>query len=235
MAAGDIKVQPIMRFSLSVRPISGTSGMTCGVLMQQQIGLPMTGNGELFNSSLNLALALRNVRFSSSGTLVPYPSISTPFKANFGGEGLMKIDNRFHLLQYMDSVIHGSGALTTGIILETSLHPLLFAGTSGLNGAINLQLPISSDFTGSGELILRRLSAVNENILELININLLPGETVTIDTDLLQVLFGSKEDVSAVTSDSVFFELNPGENELIISTDSNPTLDVTAIWQNRWL
>ena len=96
-------------------------------------------------------------------------------------------------------------------------------------------MPITIDVTGSGEMTLRRLSAIDESILELININLLPGEVVTIDTDLLQVLFGSIEDVSAVTSDSVFFELNPGENEILISTDSVTTLDVTAIWQNRWL
>ena len=104
-----------------------------------------------------------------------------------------------------------------------------------MKSTVNFPMPIAMGITGFGEMTLRRLSAIDESILELININLLPGEVVTIDTDLLQVLFGSIEDVSAVTSDSVFFELNPGENEILISTDSVTTLDVTAIWQNRWL
>ena len=73
------------------------------------------------------------------------------------------------------------------------------------------------------------------SLLKLCKVNEVDCLIPTIDTDLLQVLFGSIEDVSAVTSDSVFFELNPGENEILISTDSVTTLDVTAIWQNRWL
>ena len=82
---------------------------------------------------------------------------------------------------------------------------------------------------------LRRLSVLNENIIELIGIEFAPGDTIIIDTDLLQVLFGSKEDVSSVTSDSVFFELNPGENEITIDVDAETVLDITAVWQNRWL
>ena len=76
---------------------------------------------------------------------------------------------------------------------------------------------------------------MNENVIELIGLNLMPGESVTIDTDLLQVLLGAVEDVSSVTAESVFFELNPGLNDITVSTDVDGQIDVTAIWQNRWL
>ena len=100
---------------------------------------------------------------------------------------------------------------------------------------VSLGLPLTIGMKGQGSAMLRRLSGLNENAIELIGINLLPGETVTIDTDLLQVLVGLVEDVSSVTTESVFFELNPGENEIIIDVDSASKMDIVTIWQNRWL
>src|SRR5574344_875375 len=97
---------------------------------------------------------------------------------------------------------------------------------------IAFQLPIALYVGGKGEFILRRIGAFNENVIELIGIDFKPGDTITIDTDLLQVLFGPIEDVSSVTTDSEFFELNPGENEIIIDMDALSDMDVTAIWQN---
>ena len=59
----------------------------------------------------------------------------------------------------------------------------------------------------------------------------------------MTVLFGVNHDVSSLTDESIFFELNEGTNELKfeISYEIQPNplpaneLDTTLIWQNRWL
>ena len=128
----------------------------------------------------------------------------------------------------------GTSVFTPNPVLSTAMNGII-DGSGRLSSTVSLLLPLTIVQRGQGNLVLRRLGALNENVIELIGINLLPGETITIDTDLLQVLFGPIEDVSSITNESVFFELNPGENEIAIDIDSNSTLDVVAIWQNRWL
>lgn len=136
--------------------------------------------------------------------------------------------------QNVVGALNGYGVIGVGVVMQSQI-PMQVSGGGGIVSNVVLQLPLGVQMSGSGGLILNRIGARNENVLELIGINLLPGETVTIDTDLLQVLFGTREDVGAVTSDSVFFELFPGANEIVVSTDTDQILDVTAIWQNRWL
>lgn len=229
-----LKVQPIIRVMLSAQQFLGSSGMTCNIVMRQQMGGAIAGTSDLANNALTLVLRIPSIKFTGAGILTPTLNVATPFKGSLSGFGESKINDKMYLLQQLNSHISAGGIFNTQFIMQSPISTHL-AGDSTLTGIVALPLPMPMDFIGSGDIILRRLSAVNENILELININLLPGETVTIDTDLLQVLFGSMEDVSAVTNDSVFFELNPGENEILISTDSGTTLDVTAVWQNRWL
>lgn len=122
------------------------------------------------------------------------------------------------------------------LIMRTFMEAFAFHGFGDLldNGVV-LHLPLIIKMEGIGGFILRRLGALNENVLELDGINLRPGEEVTIDTDLLSVFFGYTEDVSSVTTDSVFFELSPGENDIVIDTNTGEMMTVTAIWQNRWL
>ena len=171
-----------------------------------------------------------------TGSFTPRISVATPFKGSFNSSGILGVNNnKIYFIQSFAPTIPAGGTLETKFVMQTPISINLLSGGSSLKSTVTFPMPMVMDITGFGEMTLRRLSAIDESILELININLLPGKVVTIDTDLLQVLFGSIEDVSAVTSDSVFFELNPGENEILISTDSVTTLDVTAIWQNRWL
>lgn len=235
VAGGALTMSLVMKVTLTVKPISGSGAMVPRASMLQNIGSVIEGSGELVNTSVNLATVISPIKFSGSGKMSPAFSIRTPFRGNLGGAGVFNVTDRLYFLQQIKSNITSHGSFDMQFIMQSSIDPITFKGVSDLKGNVSLQLPIETCIEGNGELILRRLSAMNENVLELININLLPGETVTIDTDLLQVLFGAKEDVSSVTSNSVFFELNPGENELIISTDSNQSLDVVAIWQNRWL
>ena len=234
-SAGTMRLQPVLAFPLTIRPIAGIGSMKCGIVMQQHIGLTMIGEGELTDVVVNLILPLRPVNFTGSGTLKPEITVVTPFRASITSSGTMAISNRMYFIQQIQAHIASHGMFKPDFVMLSSIDPIVFAGTSDLKGKVSLHLPIPTDFVGTGEMILRRLSAMNENVLELIDINIQPGETIIIDTDLLQVLIGSKEDVSSITSDSVFFELNPGENEITVSTDSDTTLDVVAIWQNRWL
>lgn len=234
VGSGAISTRIVVRIESGIKPMVGTSVMSCGVVMRQQVGLAFDGNSSMINDTLNLSMSLKPVRFSGTGDIVPKFSVRTPVKGNLSGDGDTKIDNRMRIQQHMTGIITSSGKFTTELINHTPLI-INFTGAGTLKGLVALKIPISINLVGSSELTLRRLSATNVNTLELIDINLLPGDTVTIDTDLLQVLFGKIEDVSSVTSDSIFFELNPGENEITISTDSDTTLEVTAIWQNRWL
>lgn len=234
VGSGTIATRIVMRIESGVKTMAGTSVMSCGVVMRQQVGLAIDGNSSMINDALNLSMSLKPVRFSGTGDIVPKFSVRTPMNGNLSGDGDTKIDNRMRIQQHMTGIITSSGKFTTEFINHTPLI-INLTGASTLKGLIALPIPIPMNLAGSSELTLRRLSAANVNTFELIDINLLPGETVTIDTDLLQVLFGIIEDVSSVTSDSIFFELNPGENEITISTDSDTTLEVTAIWQNRWL
>lgn len=233
-ASGSIKINLVLQSPITVRPMAGISRMTCGIIMRQHMEFHVNGGGIMAIENLILGMKINPIRLSGSGHIQPFFHVRTPFKGNFTGSGTMKLDNRFLLLQFMDINIGGTGKMSMDFIMHSAI-PVNLEGWSDLNGSVSLWLPIGMNIQGQGELMLRRLSALNENILELDGINLLPGESVTIDTDLLQVLFGAKEDVSSVTNDSIFFELNPGENEVTISVDSDTLLDVVAIWQNRWL
>lgn len=231
---GSFGIRLVMQTPIPIKQMAGSGNMKCGLVMQQNIGVPMRGSSTVSTTPILLRMSLDSLKFSSMSKLTPNISVQTPFKVNIGGSSILKVDNRMIILQFIQANLIGAGTVNNNLILQLPIDPKL-NGSSVLKGSLDLQLPLQIQLTGFGGLNIRRLSAMNENILELIGINLLPGETVTIDTDLLQVLFGSREDVSSVTNNSVFFELNPGENEITVSTDTNESLEITGIWQNRWL
>ena len=222
---------------ISHQPFAGSSALTCKLIMKQSMSGTFVGSSEVKPDTTVLGLRLPSTTIKGTGSFAPRISVATPFRGSFNSAGALGINNKIYFIQRFAPTIPAGGTLETKFVMQTPI-TINLSGGSSLKSTVYFPMPImpiAMGITGFGEMTLRRLSAIDESILELININLLPGEVVTIDTDLLQVLFGSIEDVSAVTSDSVFFELNPGENEILISTDSVTTLDVTAIWQNRWL
>ena len=234
MSTNSLTLQLIVRVMISHQPFTGSSTLTCKLIMKQSMSGTFSGSSEVKPIATVLGLRLPSTIIKGTGSFAPRISVATPFKGSFNGNGALGVNNKIYFIQSFAPTIPAGGTLATKFVMQTQI-PINLSGGSSLKSTVTFPMPIPMDLTGFGEMTLRRLSAIDESILELININLLPGEVVTIDTDLLQVLFGSIEDVSAVTSDSVFFELNPGENEILISTDSVTTLDVTAIWQNRWL
>lgn len=234
LSRGGISTGINMRTPLSSNPFVGNGRLSVGLVMQQNVGLKIIGTGTMKDAELILRHAF-GMKFSGSGSISPNFNIRTPMTISIGGNSGLTVDNKFYLLCRMTSNIGGAGLFEAPIIFRTAF-------TGGITGAgefsddkLYFKLPLSIRTSGSGDISLRRLGDLNENVLELLNITLAPGEIVVIDTDLLQVLFGNKEDVSSVTAESVFFELNPGENEIRISTDTDEALDVTAIWENRWL
>ena len=234
LSSGSIKLKIVAVFSLTIKPITANGSMVCGLVMMQNMNIKLNGASIIQMDDFLLALKMKLNQMSGIGYIEPKINIRSPLKVSISGIGDTKIDNRLRLIQYMEGIIKSVGNITPDLVMRMSMF-VDFDGSSDMSEEIILTLPLISLQAGKGDTSLRRLSELNENILELSNINLLPGEMVTIDTGLLQVLFGMLEDVSSVTSDSIFFELSPGENEILISTDSDSELDVVAIWQNRWL
>jgi len=227
----------IPRFTF-VTPIGvtfiGLGNLNPGLLINSKIDLCIEGEGKIEDTSLYLQLPL-SLSMSGSGSLNCNAAVKVPFDVAFNGEGNMESDRDF-VYQYVVSPISGTSTLNTFIVMKQDLKEFTLFGEGGLNQfPIILKLPLTSSMGGDSSFILHRLGTNNINVLELDGINLAPGATVTIDTDLLSVYFGTTQDVSCVTSDSVFFEMNPGENEIVIDTNVNTSLNVTAIWQNRWL
>ena len=234
LSSGSIKLKLVAIFPVTIKPIVANGNMTCGLVMRQNLDIRMSGISAVNVENFLLHLRMYLNRMSGNGHLDPDFSVKTPFKASLTGSGNAGMDHRFRLIQYMEGHIKSSGGIVPELVVKTAMD-ISLDGQSNVDSDLILSLPLAILQSGHGDINLRRLSELNENILELSNINLLPGETVTIDTGLLQVLFGMTEDVSSVSSDSVFFELSPGENEIAISTDSGSKVDVVAIWQNRWL
>lgn len=214
--------------------IHGTGAIVSGIRMRQDVGKTFTGSGNLNSFSMVLRRST-TIPLSGSGALIPNFVVRTPIAAALSGHSFMGVDSRMWFYQQMRATLAGNGSLVLSSVFSTAIAGS-FSGSGKMETQVGLQLPLPQiDLTSHGTFNLRRLGALSENVIELININLLPGETITIDTDLLEVLFGSVEDVSSVTNDSIFFELSPGENEVTIDVDAGTTMDVTAIWQNRWL
>lgn len=233
-ATSSMRTQIVIAYPIPLRTIRGQGDLNPGLLLATNVGTPMAGVGEFENTPIILRMAI-SCNMSGSGRMTPRPTVITPIHPNkMTGEGDFQ-SRRDYVRQVFAAPFDGQGDIRTEMVMRTSINIDEIEGTSELTGELVLQLPLTINMSGTSEFILRRLSALNESIFELDGINLMPGESVTIDTDILVVLFGSKEDVSSVTTDSVFFELSPGENDISIKTDSGGELNVTAIWQNRWL
>ena len=72
--------------------------------------------------------------------------------------------------------------------------------------------------------------------LALANLNFRPGDTITIDTETLDVFINGEPDVDCWVTGSDFFKLGRGVNTLTFYDDvSERELEVTVIWADRWL
>ena len=140
----------------------------------------------------------------------------------------------FFALMAPHAIIESSGEIIEG-------NPGWQAGNGGLELILVMEYDV--DFFNAGDLDVVNIGDIQTEIINLRGISLLPNGTITIDTDSMIVLFGLTHDVSSLSNDSVFFNLNEGTNEIkfIIGYESVPSpipeneLETTIIWQNRWL
>lgn len=225
-------------FQLTVKTPIGTTINGAGLLvpnirLQQHIIKSFDGVGKVDNITMILKQPMAMV-FNSQGTLDTDLVVPIPIMSTLSGHSSFEISSKMFVYQNINGNLFGTSVFTPRPVLENAMIGDI-NGSSQMTMSVNLEIPLIIQSHGQGSFLLRRVGALNENVIELIGINFLPGETITIDTDLLQVLFGAIEDVSSITNESVFFELNPGENEITINTDTDSILEVVAIWQNRWL
>lgn len=241
MSTSQFKIHMKIAYPISLRGFTGSGSMNpSGMLLRINAEIPFKGSGQIESTSIVLHLPLM-MKFRGSGTLDPGLAVKTPFSVAFTGQSFMKSTADF-VYQHIQTQLVGQGDIERDrykagyLIMYTFMDAFTFHGFGDLlDDGLALHLPLIIKMKGIGEFILRRLGALNENVLELNGINLRPGEEVTIDTDLLSVFFGYTEDVSSVTTDSVFFEISPGENDIVIDTNTGEMMMVTVIWQNRWL
>lgn len=115
------------------------------------------------------------------------------------------------------------------------------AGEGNLYSPMILIMPMPINFSGVGNIEVFRFGETGISLIHLKDILLAPGETITIDTDSMIVLFGETHDVSSMTIGSNFFQLGVGRNNIGFSIVRDGAglypyeLEVNAIWQNRWL
>ena len=171
---------------------------------------------------------------------------------NYEGQahGAGELNTLVQIIYNIDIIIDGASTffmlMPPVVIIESGGE--IVEGNPGLqegNGGLELTLVMEYDvdFFGVGDIDIFNIGDIQTEIINLRDLSLLPNETITIDTDSMIVLFGLEHDVSSLSNDSVFFNLNEGTNEIkfIIGYESVPSpipeneLETTIIWQNRWL
>ena len=232
-AVGSMQTRIVIAYSIPIDQFVGRGQINTNLILLTHINTKYTGEGKMNDLEMILRMPL-TIKMSGSGALIPGIVARTPFALSLSGQGEMRSQQDF-VYQHMVFTPNGQGTFDVSMVIITPLSFEEIQGYGDLTGEMILELPLTISMDGTSSFLLRRLGGLNENIFELDGIILLPGEEVTIDTDLLSVFFGFRQDVSSVTTDSVFFELSPGENDIMIETDAGEAMTVTAIWQNRWL
>lgn len=233
-AVGSMRTQIVIVYPITINQFVGNGQMKTDLALLTPVNTEYTGEGKINDLEMILRIPL-TIKMSGSGALTPGIVARNPFALSLSGQGEMRSQQDF-VYQHMVFASNGQGMFDTSMEIITPLSFEEMQGYGDLTGEMILKLPLTiMGMDGTNSFLLRRLGALNENMFELDGINLLPGEVVTIDTDLLSVFFGFRQDVSSVTTNSVFFDLSPGENNIVIETDAGEDMTVTAIWQNRWL
>lgn len=238
-SSGDVTLDLVVIVPIYPEAMVGSSSLFPGVVPRIDSGIGVESIGEMVLSEMVLKLPIGADIFGS-GELEDPVAVKTPFEVDFSGDSALSSE-RDYVVQFIEGDILSEGGFVLDAVVKTALgveeEPLVLAGSSSLeeDGFI-FSAPLEIGFDGEANVLLRRLSDLDEETLQLIGINLPPGGSIIVDTDLLSVFLNGIEDVSSVTTDSVFFELGPGDNEVSILTDEEEqTLRVTPIWQNRWL
>ncbi len=234
--SSELKVGLLVKTDLQPFNFTGSSGFNVTPVMLQIMSMNLSGSSSMSIDDKFLLRHRLGTALSGSGDMVTNIGVRTPVgDIQMTGKGELVDANTF-VTQAVEENIVGRGDMNSELILQVFLEASL-SGESDMqiNDKFKLLTPMSSDLGGSGDIELRRVGALNSDTIEFTGLGLKPGQTLIIDTDELNVFIDNVLDVSKVTSDSVFFQLQPGENEITFTSNNNPNLQVTMIWQNRWL
>lgn len=133
------------------------------------------------------------------------------------------------------SITYGVGATTEGYVMSIPLTGNTGISFTGTNGNMELwtiyyNAPTGITFAVSGSL---RNNDATSFTLE--GLNLATGESVTIDTDTLEIFVRGQQDLTAWVTGGDWFKLSAGNNDIEVYTDTEETdLDITVQWQDRW-
>ena len=130
-----------------------------------------------------------------------------------------------------------SGDVSPKVVARIKMNQTDVVVTGNVTGRLWARVRfMGSDIPIAGDLQPVAVAGLGSALLEFLNINLAPGQTLIIDTDTLESWIDDIPDVTHVTTESEFFHLIPGDNQLIFRDgESSRNLQVTAVWANRWL
>jgi len=169
---------------------------------------------------------LKKFRIFSSGSIEVTPEFYTPVTtdADVGSEGGMEVVPLF-ITPISDPELESEGNLEVP--------------------EFTLVLELEIRMGGDSDFDVYPVGDLDVSVIDLRNIELGPLDTLTIDTDLMIVLFGTVHDVSSLTIDSEFFWLGVGDNKLIFDWDyedetppdplPDEELEISVIYENRYL
>lgn len=160
--------------------------------------------------------------------------------------GDMEVEPVFYTPVTTDADVGGEGGLEVAPIFITPVPDPELESEGGLEvPEFALVLELTIRMGGDSDFSVYPVGDLDVSVIDLRDIELAPLDTVTIDTDLMVVLFGTVHDVSALTIDSEFFWLGVGDNKLIFDWDyqdetppdplPDDELDITIIYENRYL
>lgn len=216
--------------------LKGSSTVSASLVMKQYIETEITSTSSLLiDDKLRLVYRM-SPNIQSGGDIIENIAIQTPLgDINFSGRGEL-IDTNTYVTQDIEGFIVGGGDINTPLTLKMYMSADIVGDSSvSVDNKFKLLTNISGDIVGVGDIDSIRIGGLNTDTIAFTNLGLKSGQTLTIDTDDLDVYIDNIRNVNSVTNDSVFFQLQPGENEITFVSPNNPNLTVTIIYQNRWL
>ncbi len=231
----DLEVLVLFKTPIDTSILNGNGEISTTPIMLQSMKCDLSGDSSVEVNKFKLLQKIKS-DIEGDSNIIPGVGVKVPLELNVL-EGSGEIENEKNkAFQFMDTELNGIGDVNLNLILRVYINSLLSGDSSTyIDDQFKLLHPISVALEGDGEVEVTRVGALNSSTIEFTDLSLKSGQTLIIDTDELNVLIDNILDVSKVTSDSVFFQLQPGENEITFTSPNNPDLSVTIIWQNRWL
>lgn len=230
----DIFVNQIM----NAKRIDGIGNITLKPLIQAALSAKLSGEGNLIDKGLRLGRTLAKFKLAGEGALNPELTFRIPIaKTKIQGEGALVDSGIYRNLILLPKVIQGEGNVTAKnlrFIQQLALARVL-NGEGNLTGVILKRTNFSAKIGGEGNATMNVFTK-DVDTITLTGVNLGPGQTLVIDTDTYDIWKNGALDLTSVSSDSVFFQLYPGINEIMIDADvSTMKVNIEAIVENRWL